>query len=1088
MGKKAPIVRIEYYNEHSGKMRYTIGPRRYLAFHIQRGFHDHVQYQITKGRYGRAIKLLTGIPEKNIKKLFIEKPMEKIEPLKKQPWEMTIDEFEEAVDANHHQGQSCHSPFSIPVSILRDPKYVAHEPGYYVGIRTPQLSSRTWEYVEELKELMQIYGLVCAVSMDYKPEDGKLRVMDGTHRVMIAAQLGWPDIRVQWVPNAISGHVRGYMTPAHIWYVRYALEQGKAVPENILEKYRWTLREYYDIKNPPQQEETRGRCFELSGRYVLKNKKGHLVHGKVTNVEGKTFSHAWVEIDDDVIDPTAGTVMKKAQYYTLLDAKPEKKYSVDEAIIRMARTQHFGPWGENPMKTIRRFRADGDLIEWDKEYVLKHKATGQYVTTKDLTLAIATPGLYLSPDSNRAIIFTGNYLIHLKDMNWPHWFKAIWAEKVPNPVRTLETIPGEELDMSIPARFAGQPRWYGFPVVYVPVAGKPGRMKRMLFRGVGKESGLIYLSLPMEFGTSPTLYSVEPGRVTPSITTARNPGKRQPKTRTYNIYLRDLATGKDKFVRTMRAIGDSQAIIQSVGRLPGWFWADANTYESPDHTQAYWSAPAAIKENPKTRKAGPVVINNIEFTQEYLRHDGRFDRFRITLTNLNTGKQIVYDEVTADKSYAVPYFKYVFLTEHWQTREWGEPLTELHLLSHVYEHLQDATETATYQEAVEERKRQRKKFNALGIRNIQKFKKAVWERMYYLFQVDLFGKPLMYFGKNPAIPPTEEQKRELDSYWQHERKSYKGHVYGLFMHRRPEWTSSSSGRIQVKIINMFTGREYVRDADIMIVGAEARVYFTFGGKMRDIPELVNMTKEIEAPEYERHVRNPKHVDIITIQGKIPKGAKGEKALKEMKAREEAEYFKGIQEAIKHFRPRLSWLWYDKKREMHELRTLPKGKGKILKKAKKVDTLYRWAEKNEYQIITMAWEVAQTFMRAMMSKKPEEIKELLDRIAATEKNPLTPQEFHQAIDMAQKHMDEGRQLMDKDPHAAEEHVYQAIGLLNALPELAKTVMSTESLKRDTVKEMLSMCWQLIGRADKMQARPMPNPMCVSNEPPFGHKGK
>lgn len=69
-----------------------------------------------------------------------------------------------------------------------------------------------------------------------------------------------------------------------------------------------------------------------------------VVHGKVTNVEGKTFDHAWLETADHVTDPTTGVRMEKDRYYKLLDAKPDAEYSAVQAYGNMARAKHHGPW------------------------------------------------------------------------------------------------------------------------------------------------------------------------------------------------------------------------------------------------------------------------------------------------------------------------------------------------------------------------------------------------------------------------------------------------------------------------------------------------------------------------------------------------------------------------------------------------------------------------------------------------------------------------------------------------------------------------------------------------------------------------
>ena len=71
----------------------------------------------------------------------------------------------------------------------------------------------------------------------------------------------------------------------------------------------------------------------------------NVVHGQVTNIEGKRFDHSWIETPDgQVIDPTTGVTMDKAKYYGLLSAEADTIYSSEEAAVNAVKTGHYGPW------------------------------------------------------------------------------------------------------------------------------------------------------------------------------------------------------------------------------------------------------------------------------------------------------------------------------------------------------------------------------------------------------------------------------------------------------------------------------------------------------------------------------------------------------------------------------------------------------------------------------------------------------------------------------------------------------------------------------------------------------------------------
>jgi hypothetical protein len=87
-----------------------------------------------------------------------------------------------------------------------------------------------------------------------------------------------------------------------------------------------------------------GECFRNASQFVRAHEDFALVHGKVTNGEGKTFDHAWTESKTEVADPTTGVQMAKDRWYRLVKAQPEAKYTAEHAAINMLRTRNHGPW------------------------------------------------------------------------------------------------------------------------------------------------------------------------------------------------------------------------------------------------------------------------------------------------------------------------------------------------------------------------------------------------------------------------------------------------------------------------------------------------------------------------------------------------------------------------------------------------------------------------------------------------------------------------------------------------------------------------------------------------------------------------
>ena len=81
-----------------------------------------------------------------------------------------------------------------------------------------------------------------------------------------------------------------------------------------------------------------GQCYEETFNIMMSDeniaKNGKIVHGTAQDPKTKkVINHAWIEVGTLVIDPTLfETPVRKAQYYKVMKAKPQKYYTDLQAI------------------------------------------------------------------------------------------------------------------------------------------------------------------------------------------------------------------------------------------------------------------------------------------------------------------------------------------------------------------------------------------------------------------------------------------------------------------------------------------------------------------------------------------------------------------------------------------------------------------------------------------------------------------------------------------------------------------------------------------------------------------------------------
>jgi hypothetical protein len=93
----------------------------------------------------------------------------------------------------------------------------------------------------------------------------------------------------------------------------------------------------------------KGECFANANRVIKHFPNAKIVHGTIDVISVKTGrikrgSHAWLEMNDSVVDPTYSLITNRKTYYKAVKAKPKKKYTHEQVLINCLKFGHHGPW------------------------------------------------------------------------------------------------------------------------------------------------------------------------------------------------------------------------------------------------------------------------------------------------------------------------------------------------------------------------------------------------------------------------------------------------------------------------------------------------------------------------------------------------------------------------------------------------------------------------------------------------------------------------------------------------------------------------------------------------------------------------
>jgi hypothetical protein len=88
-----------------------------------------------------------------------------------------------------------------------------------------------------------------------------------------------------------------------------------------------------------------GDCFRAATKWAADN-EADVVHGLVTNAEGRRFYHAWAEKGGMVYDTTIDLMgtMTAQRYYAVVHAEIVDRYAGIDALAKCVREGNWGPW------------------------------------------------------------------------------------------------------------------------------------------------------------------------------------------------------------------------------------------------------------------------------------------------------------------------------------------------------------------------------------------------------------------------------------------------------------------------------------------------------------------------------------------------------------------------------------------------------------------------------------------------------------------------------------------------------------------------------------------------------------------------
>ena len=94
-------------------------------------------------------------------------------------------------------------------------------------------------------------------------------------------------------------------------------------------------------------EECDRDCYRGACKFLMDNDlegEGLVVHGRVfAGTPKRWINHAWAELPNHVYDPHMG-IVGIIEYQDKVTPEVDNKYTLEEALIKVTRNKHWGPW------------------------------------------------------------------------------------------------------------------------------------------------------------------------------------------------------------------------------------------------------------------------------------------------------------------------------------------------------------------------------------------------------------------------------------------------------------------------------------------------------------------------------------------------------------------------------------------------------------------------------------------------------------------------------------------------------------------------------------------------------------------------
>lgn len=88
-----------------------------------------------------------------------------------------------------------------------------------------------------------------------------------------------------------------------------------------------------------------GRCYELSGKYVMDHSGTTLIHGSIQGFGHPRIGHAWaVTKSGDIWEPATNQTYPKPVFDAIFNPEVDSTYTHSEALKQMVQHETYGPW------------------------------------------------------------------------------------------------------------------------------------------------------------------------------------------------------------------------------------------------------------------------------------------------------------------------------------------------------------------------------------------------------------------------------------------------------------------------------------------------------------------------------------------------------------------------------------------------------------------------------------------------------------------------------------------------------------------------------------------------------------------------